>query len=86
MTHEEMLALEVGDMVHDCKNRWIKVKRIYPVIGCTRSIRYAFRITPFFMHPFLERIWQKEIVDKDVIVEDGMECSAIHCCGVTRIY
>lgn len=87
MTHEEMIQLQVGDVVCDCRFLHLKVssleERLQPNPSFYRLFRWLLYL-PFLDGAFLwlDGHWPSTgLVDKDLVLEDGACCSAMSCCS-----
>jgi hypothetical protein len=84
MNHEEMLELKVGDVVCDCAFEHLPIVSIEDERFPTESLRKYFGWLliwpiPTFLFDFLYDRWDTEVGDKQLTLEGGRMCSAIHC-------
>lgn len=91
MKNADIKCLKVGDMVCDCRFQHLRVKSIeevwlprktafYNFIGNTEWLSDSVACFIMDLHDKLFRfLGITELVDKDVILEDGAHCSASAC-------
>lgn len=92
MNREDMLSLKVGDMVYDCKDRYVKIVNITvenrPIWTLYRTLLFIFRFLPLGIYNSFESfLWShlpQRIYDKELDFEDGFNCSAIHCAELKK--
>ena len=79
-------TVQVGDLVCDCRYRHLKVAEVRRIYAQTLGWYWLDRIVLWYWFPdsVRSKIWQhwpwKEIVDANLVLEDGAGCSAVHCC------
>lgn len=94
MELEDAKKLKVGDTVCDCRYRHIRIKEIeygYNKGGIFRSLMLW---TPDWLPELIynnltdlfdwaaARFGNEELVCVDLTLEDGANCSAVHCCNL----
>lgn len=91
--YEWMKNLRVGDTVCDCRFKHITIASIHESYivkfpNWLKNIVFAdwmpFRIGNFLDDLFCmisRKIGNIELSDKDLVLEDGAHCSAMHCCN-----
>lgn len=83
MLHEDMLKVEVGDVICDCRFRHLKVIEVEDDMAVRRGLFQKFDwLLPTFLYEFLYNRRPTEVVDKNLTLEDGAQCSAMHCADV----
>jgi hypothetical protein len=85
-----MRTLEVGDYVCDCRFEHLKIAEIeecWVVNGDSILNRLPDWVPDIVWHTahdireyVLRKIGILTLVDKDLVLEDGQHCSAMHCC------
>jgi len=92
MTHEEILKTYIGNYVEDCRGKMLKIVNIniepsFPLLKSFRKIcwlilpfKFSMIVQSFVEDMFYYLGWFR-IYDKDLLLEDGSECSARNCCS-----
>ncbi|KKM93273.1 hypothetical protein LCGC14_1210100 [marine sediment metagenome] len=84
-------SLSVGDSVCDCRFKHLKISKIYEVWTPIAPSNILFKLTDWIPLAIFSFIWDARgwlytklglvtLTDKDLILEDGAQCSAQHCC------
>lgn len=89
---EWIKQLKVGDRVCNCNFEHLTIKKIADDRAVWRPWLYRWFITaewvPARMTVWIDTVWSKVgrslglmiLVDRTLILEDGSQCSAEHCC------
>ena len=91
MRLEEILLIEEGDYVEDCRSKTLKVSQIEIEYSYNteRFYEFCYKYFPLIVADYITHIYDRISVffgrqlvyDKHLTLEDGSRCSARNCCS-----